>query len=114
MSEYDDIVTLHNTGCWPGRKEPQWAVDYASVLETSTTHAAVQIEGLMREVKRLRVAPNPARDFVSECNDLISVKDTVIKQMRDLLREAIDHMDDTSDGWSEDWCLRAAEAAGGK
>gem|GEM_PF-5504547 len=35
------------------------------------------------------------------------------ERLKDLLREAVECMDDTPDGWAEDWVKRAAQAAGG-
>jgi hypothetical protein len=61
MSEYDDIIELQTTGCWPNRTEPEWAVEIASRLDVCSTHTAVINSGLKREIERLREANEQLR-----------------------------------------------------
>jgi len=43
---------------------------------------------------------------------VIADQQAEIERLKDLLREAVECMDDTPDGWAEDWVKRAAQAAG--
>ena len=76
-----------------------------SITETELLmdEAADEIERLTRENTELR-----SGDVYAKCVQLIGERD----ECRKLLREACDHMDDTPDGWAEDWIKRATKAVG--
>jgi hypothetical protein len=54
MSEYDDILQLSKTGCWPNYQEPVWAVELARKYDCASTHAVVLLKGAIQEIERLR------------------------------------------------------------
>jgi hypothetical protein len=67
-----------------------------------------QIITLEQQIERLRA------EVAGLCPDCYTKQlRTDLHECRRLLQEACDHMDDTDDGWAEDWIKRAARAAGG-
>jgi len=53
MTVYNDIKALQETGCWPNKEIPGWALREAERLESSPTHSSVLLNGLMKETEKL-------------------------------------------------------------